>query len=321
MNAPNFLDKNEFDLGIEGQSGPKGAVKDTARFNRLTWGYVDSSRPRGVIVAGMENGELALWNPAKILAGAESVYDPMKLYVPTSGSRSTDLDEITSVAWNQQAPYVLAGASTTGYAIVWDLRGKRDVVALAYGGGAGKLAGQVSATNGLAVGGRRGMSAIAWHPDNATRPVSASEDVSSPIIMVWDLCNVCAPEKILTGHEQGVLSLFWSKQDADMLLSWGKDNRALCWNPQTSEIICELPSTSNWLFQVEWCPRNPDLLATALFDGTVGIHSIQSTLCIGGHISRECGRSKRLAVECKIIGLDDQNFPWTIYLHCLSSST
>jgi len=28
---------------------------------------------------------------------------------------------------------------------------------------------------------------------------------------------------------------------------------------------------------VEWCPRNPDLLATAFFDGTVGIHSIQST--------------------------------------------
>jgi protein transport protein SEC31 len=28
---------------------------------------------------------------------------------------------------------------------------------------------------------------------------------------------------------------------------------------------------------VGWCPRNPDLLATAFFDGTIGIHSIQST--------------------------------------------
>ncbi|KAK0204346.1 hypothetical protein DFS33DRAFT_1338755 [Desarmillaria ectypa] len=316
--APNFLDKNEFDLGIEGQSGPKGSVKDTSRFNRLTWGYVDSSRPRGVIAAGMENGELALWDPAKILAGAGSseslilrntnhtgpvraldfnplqthllssgavngevciwdLKDPTKPYAPTPGSRSTKLDEITSVAWNQQVPYVLAGASTTGYTVVWDLRGKREVVALAYGGGAGTLAGQVSATNGLAVGGRRGMSAIAWHPDNATRLVTASEDDSSPIIMVWDLRNARAPEKILTGHEKGVLSLSWCKQDADMLLSCGKDNRALCWNPQTSEIIGELPSASNWAFQVEWCPRNPDLLATAFFDGTVGIHSIQST--------------------------------------------
>lgn len=39
----------------------------------------------------------------------------------------------------------------------------------------------------------------------------------------------------------------------------------------------QLPSADNWAFQVDWCPRNPDLLATAFFDGTVGIHSIQST--------------------------------------------
>ena len=58
--------------------------------------------------------------------------------------------------------------------------------------------------------------------------------------MVWDLRNARAPEKILTGHEKGVLSLSWCKQDADLLLSCGKDNRVLCWNPQTSEIIGEV---------------------------------------------------------------------------------
>jgi protein transport protein SEC31 len=47
-------------------------------------------------------------------------------------------------------------------------------------------------------------------------------------------------QQILTGHEKGVLSLSWCKQDADLLLSSGKDNRALCWNPQTSEIIGEV---------------------------------------------------------------------------------
>lgn len=43
------------------------------RFNRLAWGYVDSARPRGVLAAGMENGELGIWDPTKILAGAEYV--------------------------------------------------------------------------------------------------------------------------------------------------------------------------------------------------------------------------------------------------------
>lgn len=30
--APNFLEKNEFDLGIEGITAPKGVIKDTARY-------------------------------------------------------------------------------------------------------------------------------------------------------------------------------------------------------------------------------------------------------------------------------------------------
>jgi WD40 repeat protein len=51
--------------------------------------------------------------------------------------------------------------------------------------------------------------------------------------------------QILTGHEKGVLSLSWCKQDADLLLSCGKDNRALCWNPQTSDIIGEVCFSSD----------------------------------------------------------------------------
>lgn len=42
-------------------------------------------------------------------------------------------------------------------------------------------------------------------------------------------------------------------------------------------MIGELPASSNWSFQVQWCPRNPDLLATASFDGIIGVHSLQST--------------------------------------------
>lgn len=43
------------------------------RFNRLAWGYTGGGRQRGVIVAGMENGELDIWDPSQILASAECV--------------------------------------------------------------------------------------------------------------------------------------------------------------------------------------------------------------------------------------------------------
>ena len=37
------------------------------RFNRIAWGQVHKDRTAGVIAAGMENGELVLWDPAKIV--------------------------------------------------------------------------------------------------------------------------------------------------------------------------------------------------------------------------------------------------------------
>lgn len=95
--------------------------------------------------------------------------------------------------------------------------------------------------------------------------------------MLWDLRNVRAPERILSGHQKGVLSVSWCGQDSDLLLSCGKDNRTLVWNPQTGEIVGELPPSNDWAFQTSWSPRNPDLLATASFDGHIGIHSLQTT--------------------------------------------
>lgn len=68
-----------------------------------------------------------------------------------------------------------------------------------------------------------------------TSIITASEDDASPVIMLWDLRNALAPESILTGHDKGILSLSWCKQDPSLLLSSGKDNRTILWNPLTKE--------------------------------------------------------------------------------------
>lgn len=41
-------------------------------FNRLAWGFANSTRPKGLLAAGLENGELAIWDADKILSGASS---------------------------------------------------------------------------------------------------------------------------------------------------------------------------------------------------------------------------------------------------------
>lgn len=74
------------------------------------------------------------------------------------------------------------------------------------------------------------------------------------------------------------MSLSWCPQDNDLLLSCGKDNRTICWNPQTGDSYGEFSVVTNWTFQTRWNPRNPNILATASFDGKIEVQSIQTTL-------------------------------------------
>ncbi|ORX90873.1 WD40 repeat-like protein [Basidiobolus meristosporus CBS 931.73] len=286
---------------------PEVVISSEARFNRLAWGGITEDKPHGILAGGLESGELVLWNAGDLIQGSKDsekalllrnsshsgsvsglefnpfqsnllasgagngeifIWDlsnPTKPYSP--GPRSQRLDDITSLSWNNQVQHILATSSTTGYTVVWDLKNRREVMHLAYPGMS-----NMSAFGG----GRRGITAVAWNPDNATQLVTASEDDSNPTIMMWDLRNAHAPEKILSGHTKGILSLSWCKMDSDLLLSSGKDCRTLCWNPRVGEVVGELPQSSNWTFDVQWCPRNPNLLSTASFDGQINIFSLQS---------------------------------------------
>ncbi|WWC68183.1 uncharacterized protein I206_102106 [Kwoniella pini CBS 10737] len=314
--APDFQDEESFRLGAEGK-GAKASITINSRFNRLAWSAPTESHSKGLLAAGMETGEVNLFDPEKILAGSSAdearifkndkhtgpvrgldfnqiqknliltgginaelyIYDlnnPNNAPIPP-GPTSTKLNEITSLQWNPTTARIFAASSSSGFTSVWDVKAGKEIASLQYGGGAAKGMEAIGGVAGLQMGKRRGMSDVCWHPESATRLITASEDDESPIIMLWDLRNTRAPEKILSGHHKGVLSVAWCKQDADLLLSCGKDNRTLCWNPQTGEIIGELPTSNDWSFQTSWCPRNPDLLATASFDGHIAIHSLQTT--------------------------------------------
>ncbi|GAA5940398.1 hypothetical protein JCM1841_004304 [Sporobolomyces salmonicolor] len=311
---------------------PVASVNVPARFNRLAWGthgVATMERPLGVLAAGLETGEVALWDPDVMLrsdsghdplisryemhkgpvrgldfssaqsnllaSGATNgeifIYDllsPSKPFSP--GTRSRSLDTITTLAWNPSVVHILASGSNSGYTVVWDLKSKREVTALSYagagasglgpggfgafGGGAGGFGGGGGASG---VGGLGGVSCVKWHPENPTKLVTASDDDHSPVILLWDLRNWKEPERILRGHEKGILSVSWCQHDSDLLLSSGKDGRTIAWGASTGEIVAEVTPSSNWAFDTAFCPRNPSLISTASLDGTVLLHSLQST--------------------------------------------
>ncbi|KAI8097551.1 uncharacterized protein BX664DRAFT_326670 [Halteromyces radiatus] len=298
--------KSDGNISHQGLS-PVAKVNCASRFNTLAWGYTTIEKPHGLIAGGMENGELALWDPSAILdnkgdeaslvlrnsthtgtirgidfnvfqsnllatAGSNSevyIWDlakPDKPYTP--GSRSMNMDDITSVGWNGQVSHILATSSTSGHTVVWDLRNRKEVMTLAYSGQSG---------GGISAGNRRGITTLAWHPDVATQLVTGAEDDNNPIITLWDLRHAHSPEKTLAGHQKGILGVSWCRQDSDLLLSCGKDSRTLCWNPQSGELLGQVSQNTNWTFQADWCPRNPDLFASASFDGQINVFSIQGS--------------------------------------------
>ncbi|XP_060134390.1 protein transport protein Sec31A isoform X11 [Zootoca vivipara] len=268
----------------------------THRYHKLIWGpdrMASDGDLSGVLIAGGENGNIILYDPAKILAGEDEVVIAQKdkhtgpvraldvnlfqtnlvasganeseIYIwdlnnfatpMTPGAKTQPPEDISCIAWNRQVQHILASASPSGRATVWDLRKNEPII-------------KVSDHSN-----RMHCSGLAWHPDVATQMVLASEDDRLPVIQVWDLRFASSPLRVLESHARGILTIAWSMADPELLLSCGKDAKILCSNPNTGEVLYELPTSSQWCFDVQWCPRNPALLSAASFDGRISVYSI-----------------------------------------------
>uniref|UniRef100_A0A8D0CSR7 Protein transport protein Sec31A n=1 Tax=Sander lucioperca TaxID=283035 RepID=A0A8D0CSR7_SANLU len=274
-----------------------GSLSSSHRYHKLVWGPYGmdgQGHPSGVLIAGGENGNVILYDSAKIMAGETDVIiaesdkhtgpvraldvNPFQTNLVASGGNESEIyiwdmnnfgspmtpgpktqvpvEDISCVSWNRQVQHILASASPSGRASVWDLR-KNDLII------------KVSDHSN-----RMHCSGLAWNPEVATQLVLSSEDDRMPVIQMWDLRFATSPFKILENHTRGVLAIAWSLADPELLLSCGKDNRILCWNPNTAEVLYELPTSNQWCFDIQWCPRNPAVLSAASFDGHINVHSI-----------------------------------------------
>ncbi|KAM6177150.1 protein transport protein Sec31A isoform 13-T16 [Erethizon dorsatum] len=266
------------------------------RYHKLIWGphKVDSKGDiSGVLIAGGENGNIILYDPSKIIAGDKEVViaqndkhtgpvraldvnifqtnlvasgaNESEIYIwdlnnfatpMTPGAKTQPPEDTSCIAWNRQVQHILASASPSGRATVWDLRKNEPII-------------KVSDHSN-----RMHCSGLAWHPDVATQMVLASEDDRLPVIQMWDLRFATSPLRVLENHARGILAIAWSMADPELLLSCGKDAKILCSNPNTGEVLYELPTNTQWCFDIQWCPRNPAVLSAASFDGRISVYSV-----------------------------------------------
>ncbi|XP_075697695.1 protein transport protein Sec31B isoform X2 [Rhinoderma darwinii] len=296
FNTSAALEIFEVDFGDPHPEMKRNSVFPVAnRFHKILWGSFegDSIGNSGVIVGGGDNGEITLYSASQVLTSGKEpliaknskhtgpvraldlnpfqnnllasgandsevfIWDLNNFSVPmTPGAKSQPVEDVSAVSWNQQVQHILSSAHPSGKAVVWDLRKNEPVI-------------KVSDHSN-----RMHLSGMLWHPEIATQLVLSSEDDRLPVIQVWDLRFASSPLKVLENHERGILSISWSKDDPELLLSSSKDHRILCWNPSTSEVVYELPVRNQWCFDVQWCPRNPSVFSAASFDGWVSVYSV-----------------------------------------------
>lgn len=249
----------------------------------------------GTIVGGCEGGHIQIYNPAKMLAREDGLlasldkhngtvtsldYNPFQgnllasaaseseIFIwdlnntatpMTPGQKTQPFEDVQSVSWNRQVQHILASVLSSR-CIIWDLRKNEPIIRL-------------SDTQS-----RVRWRVMQWHPENATQLWLASEEDHSPTVQLWDLRYATSPTKALTVHHRGILGLDWCHQDHDLMVSCGKDNRILCWNPNSTnpegEILSEVATTVQWYSDVQWCPRNPALIASSSLDGNVTVYSV-----------------------------------------------
>jgi protein transport protein SEC31 len=263
------------------------------KFHKIVWTPFDGNGAysSGVIVAGCESGFLKLFSADKLLKGENSliaesnkhngpvrtvdfnpfktnliasgaseseiyIWDVNNINVPmTPGQKTQPFEDVCGVAWNRQVQHILA-SSFASRCVIWDLRKNEPII---------KLSDSQS---------RVRWRVTQWHPDVATQLWLASEDDQSPVIQLWDLRYATAPSKTLQIHSKGILGMSWCQKDSELMMSCAKDNKILCWNGNSEEVLSEIDSNSQWYSDLSWCPQNPALFAASGFDGNVSIFSI-----------------------------------------------
>ncbi|XP_008803356.2 protein transport protein SEC31 homolog B-like [Phoenix dactylifera] len=280
-----------------------GACPSAERFNRLSWGRPGSAsedNSLGLVAGGLGDGSINVWNPLKLMcsenpdgafvARLEKHTGPVRglefnthspnllasgadegelciwdlanppepnLFPPLKSVGSASQTEVSFVSWNPKFQHILASSSYNGMTVVWDLRQQKPVTSF-------------SDSN------RRRCSVLQWNPDISTQLIIASDDDSSPSLRVWDVRKTISPLREFVGHTKGVIAMSWCPYDSSFLLTCAKDNRTICWDTVTGEIVWELPASMNWNFDIHWYPKMPGVISASSFDVKIGIYNIEA---------------------------------------------
>eukprot|EP00003_Mantamonas_plastica_P027869 TRINITY_DN6107_c0_g1_i3.p1 TRINITY_DN6107_c0_g1~~TRINITY_DN6107_c0_g1_i3.p1 ORF type:complete len:451 (+),score=61.60 TRINITY_DN6107_c0_g1_i3:94-1353(+) len=213
-----------------------------------------------LLASGSSNSEILMWDLA-------APRQPKVFSFTAKNQTDSDKVDISCVSWNRKVPHIMASTSSSGTSTVWDVMAKRAAISftdpdkpLKYKAIAWSP--EVSTQIITASDDDKRPVMQLWDLRNAYQPVmvrsitACSLSLSrlhfrvhfllllfSPIIFSLPSLPPLTPPtptQEMKGHDRGILSVSWCPNDSGLLLTCGKDNRTLCWNPNTGEILCEV---------------------------------------------------------------------------------
>jgi protein transport protein SEC31 len=222
----------------------------------------------GIIVGGMDNGSINIYNPEKIQKGLNDA----ALLASIEGNNGA----ITALQFNphQGNENLLATGSSKGEILITSLENPAnptvtvpssattpsgaEITQMAWNPEVPHIVASASG-NGVVIiwdlkqnkpwcelrceASGTPVSDVAWNPVNGMHLITASADDRNPVMKLWDLrASMSMPLATLEGHTQGILSMSWCPHDDNLLVSSGKDNKTYLWDIQTLKSVTEIPN-------------------------------------------------------------------------------
>jgi len=266
-----------YDFDIAGTQEPAllGKVKTSSRFASIDWSS-DGGFELGIIVGGMSDGSVQLWNVAGVIRGDDT---EAKLITNHDGGA------VTAISFSPHDSSLLASGSASGQVLISSLEDlskpnvfppssmpeKRSIGGVTQIAWNTQVAHILASSSGsgivtvwdlkqkkpwceLRCESNGGVSDIAWHPTEGLQLLTASAEDSNNLMKLWDLrtsttiafatLSASSDATVPATGVGGIFSCDWCPHDSALLLSCGKDNRIIVWDLYSTSPIYEVPNDS-----------------------------------------------------------------------------